>query len=287
MRLIISIPEMKAFSRATRKEGKVIAFVPTMGYLHEGHERLLTEAGRLGDVVVLSVFVNPSQFGLNGDFLEYPRDMERDKTIAVEHGVEVLFAPEVFEMYPEGYGTFVDVPGLADKLCGKSRPGHFRGVATIVAKLFNIVMPHKAIFGLKDYQQQLVIKRMAKDMDMDVEVVAIETVREADGLAMSSRNVYLSASERRVAAIIPKATAVAKEMVLRGERNSAAVIEAVKKVMEKEPSVVIDYASVCDVDNLDDVLVIKGRALLAMAIRLGKARLIDNCVLEPKMTSRR
>lgn len=287
MRLITSIPEMKAFSRATRKEGKVIAFVPTMGYLHEGHRRLLTEARQLGDAVVLSVFVNPSQFGANGDFLEYPRDMERDKTIAIEHGVEVLFAPEVSTMYPDGYGTFVDVPELADKLCGKSRPGHFRGVATVVAKLFNIVMPHKAIFGLKDYQQWLIIKKMAKDMDMDVEVVAIETVREADGLAMSSRNVYLSASERRVAAIIPKATAVVKEMVLRGERNSAAVIEAVKKVMEKEPSVVIDYASVCDVDNLDDVLVIKGRALLAMAIRLGKARLIDNCVLEPKMTSRR
>src|SRR3990167_1662468 len=151
-----------------------------MGYLHEGHKRLLIEAKKLGDATILSVFVNPSQFGLNEDFSRYPKDMERDKTIAIEHGVEVLFAPEVFEMYPEGYGTFVDVPEFADKLCGKSRPGHFRGVATIVAKLFNIVMPHKAVFGLKDYQQQLIIKRMAKDMDMDVEVVAIETVREAD-----------------------------------------------------------------------------------------------------------
>ena len=201
--------------------------------------------------------------------------------------MEVLFAPEVFEMYPEGYGTFVDVPGLADKLCGKSRPGHFRGVATIVAKLFNIVMPHKAIFGLKDYQQQLIIKRMAKDMDTDVQVIAIETVREADGLALSSRNVYLTASERRVAAIIPKAMAAAKEAVLKGERSGAAIEEIVKKIMEKEPSVVIDYLSVCDTDNLDDVSVIEGRALLAMAIRLGKARLIDNCVLEPKMTPRR
>ncbi|MEK7314448.1 MAG: pantoate--beta-alanine ligase [Deltaproteobacteria bacterium] len=287
MRRITSIPEMKAFSRAARKEGKFIAFVPTMGYLHEGHKRLLIEARQLCDVTVLSVFVNPSQFGLNEDFSEYPKDPERDKTIAIEHGVEVLFAPEVFEMYPEGYGTFVDVPGLADKLCGKSRPGHFRGVATIVAKLFNIVMPHKAIFGLKDYQQQLIIKRMAKDMDTDVQVIAIETVREADGLALSSRNVYLTASERRVAAIIPKAMAAAKEAVLKGERSGAAIEEIVKKIMEKEPSVVIDYVSVCDTDNLDDVSVIEGRALLAMAIRLGKARLIDNCVLEPKMTPRR
>lgn len=273
---------MKAFSMAMRKEGKRIAFVPTMGYLHEGHKRLLSEAGRLGDILVLSVFVNPSQFGLNEDFSRYPRDMERDKAIAIECGVDVLFAPEVLEMYPAGYGTFVDVPGLADKLCGKSRPGHFKGVSTIVMKLFNIVMPHKAIFGLKDYQQWLVIKKMAKDMDMDTEAVAIETVREADGLAMSSRNSYLSFEERRVAAIIPKAISVAKDVVLRGERNSALVIEAVKKTMEKEPFVVIDYVSVCDVDSLDEVEVIEGKALLAMAIRIGRTRLIDNCVLEPR-----
>src|SRR3990170_4128130 len=173
MRLITSIPEMKAFSMAARKDGLTIAFVPTMGYLHQGHKRLITEARRLCDVTVLSVFVNPSQFGLNEDFLEYPKDMERDKSVAIGCGVRVLFAPEVSEMYPEGYGTFVDVPDLADKLCGKSRPGHFRGVSTIAAKLFNIVAPHKAIFGLKDYQQWLIIKKMAKDTDMDVEVVAV------------------------------------------------------------------------------------------------------------------
>ncbi|MFZ3073499.1 MAG: pantoate--beta-alanine ligase [Thermodesulfobacteriota bacterium] len=287
MRRITGISEMKAFSRKARKEGKLIAFVPTMGYLHEGHKRLLAEAKQLGGLVVLSVFVNPSQFGLNEDFAKYPRDMERDKAIAIECGVDVLFAPEVSDMYPVGYGTFVDVPELADKLCGKSRPGHFKGVATVVAKLFNIVMPHKAFFGLKDYQQQLVIKKMAKDMDMDVEVVAIETVREADGLAMSSRNSYLSSEERRVAAIIPKAMAVAKDSVLRGESKGAAITEIVKKIMEKEPSVVIDYVSVCDTDNLDNVEVIQDRALLAMAVRLGKARLIDNCLLEPKMTPRR
>ncbi|HZX36304.1 MAG TPA: pantoate--beta-alanine ligase [Thermodesulfobacteriota bacterium] len=279
MRLITSIPEMKAFSTEARKEGRTIAFVPTMGYLHEGHRRLLIEAKKLGDATILSVFVNPSQFGANEDFAKYPRDMERDKAIAVEHGAEVLFAPEVFEMYPKGYGTFVDVPELADKLCGKSRPGHFRAVATIVAKFFNIVMPHKAIFGLKDYQQWLIIKKMVKDTDMDVEVVAVETVREADGLAMSSRNVYLSASERRAAAIIPKAMAAAREAVIKGERRGAAIEEIVKKIMEKEPSAVIDYVSVCDTDNLDGVEVIQGRALLAMAIRIGKARLIDNCLL--------
>ena len=279
MRIITSISEMKAFSRATRKDGLTIAFVPTMGYLHEGHKRLLTEARRLCDVTVLSVFVNQSQFGLSEDFLEYPKNMERDKSVAIGCGVRVLFAPRVSEMYPEGYGTFVDVPGLADKLCGKSRPGHFRGVATVVAKLFNIVAPHKAIFGLKDYQQQLIIKKMAKDTDMDVEVVAVETVREADGLAMSSRNVYLSASERRAAAIIPKAMAAAREAVIKGERRGAAIEEIVKKIMEKEPSAVIDYVSVCDTDNLDGVEVIQGRALLAMAIRIGKARLIDNCLL--------
>ena len=279
MRLITSIPEMKAFSTEARKEGRTIAFVPTMGYLHEGHRRLLIEAKKLGDATILSVFVNPSQFGANEDFAKYPRDMERDKAIAVEHGAEVLFAPEVFEMYPKGYGTFVDVPELADKLCGKSRSGHFRAVATIVAKFFNIVMPHKAIFGLKDYQQWLIIKKMVKDTDMDVEVVAVETVREADGLAMSSRNVYLSASERRAAAIIPKAMAAAREAVIKGERRGAAIEEIVKKIMEKEPSAVIDYVSVCDTDNLDGVEVIQGRALLAMAIRIGKARLIDNCLL--------
>lgn len=280
MRIIEDVLEMKAFSNEARRGGEVIVFVPTMGFLHDGHRKLLSTARKLGTVLVLSIFVNPAQFGPKEDFGSYPRDIERDLKMAREEGVDAVFTPTAAQMYPQGYQTTVNVEKLAQNLCGASRPGHFAGVATVVLKLFNTVVPHKALFGRKDYQQLLVIKRMVADLDLDIEIIGVDTVREADGLAMSSRNSYLSAQERKAAAAIPGALEAAKEAFRGGVRDSGRILAEVKKIIENEPLCAVEYVKVTDPETLADIKgEIKGGALVAVAVRLGKARLIDNIVL--------
>ncbi len=279
MKVIENVKEMQVFAENARARGQKIVLVPTMGFLHDGHRELLKTGRGLGDILVLSIFVNPTQFGPKEDFKTYPRDFEKDFRIAEECGVDCIFAPRAGEMYPEGYQTFVEVTEASKNLCGESRPGHFRGVATVVLKLFNIVMPHKAIFGKKDYQQLVVIKRLAEDLNLGVEIIGAETVREPDGLAMSSRNSYLTEAERKAARCIPDALKEAEKGFLKGERDSGAVIGTVKKIIEKEPSAVVEYVKVCDKDTLADLGRIEESALLAVAVKIGRARLIDNRIL--------
>jgi pantoate--beta-alanine ligase len=279
MKVVEDIGEMKNVSRGAHNLGLTVVLVPTMGYLHRGHMELIEKAGTIGDFLVVSIFVNPTQFGPKDDFSSYPHDIERDLKMAEEAGVGVVFHPSAEKIYPKAYQSFVDVEELGKKLCGASRPGHFRGVATVVLKLFNIIRPHRAVFGLKDYQQFLVIKRMVEDLNMDVEIVPVETVREPDGLAMSSRNSYLEPPERVAARIIPHSLDTARRAFSEGERKSVKVIEKVKKIIEKEPLAVIDYVQVCDPVTLRDLDRIGERALLALAVRIGQARLIDNCML--------
>ena len=280
MEVIKSPSEMQQKASAWRREGKVIAFVPTMGYFHEGHLSLMREGRERGDVLVVSIFVNPTQFGPGEDFDRYPRDMERDLRMAEEVGVDVIFAPTVEEMYPEGYQTYVEVEKVTKYLCGLSRPGHFRGVTTVVTKLFNIVKPHVALFGQKDYQQLITIQRMVKDLNMDVEIVGMPTVREEDGLAASSRNVYLSPEERKAALSLHRSLRRAEELFSEGVRESQRILEEVKKVLEAEPLVKIDYVHVCDPETLEDIEgPIGERALVAVAAKVGITRLIDNTLV--------
>jgi len=280
MEVIKSPSEMQQRASAWRREGKVIAFVPTMGYFHEGHLSLMREGRERGDVLVVSIFVNPTQFGPGEDFDRYPRDMERDLRMAEEVGVDVIFAPTVEEMYPEGYQTYVEVEKVTKYLCGLSRPGHFRGVTTVVTKLFNIVKPHVALFGQKDYQQLITIQRMVKDLNMDVEIVGMPTVREEDGLAASSRNVYLSPEERKAALSLHRSLRRAEELFSEGVRESQRILEEVKKVLEAEPLVKIDYVHVCDPETLEDIEgPIGERALVAVAAKVGITRLIDNTLV--------
>lgn len=271
---------MQDVSLSLRAKGETIVFVPTMGYLHDGHRALLREARKLGDVLVMSIFVNPAQFGPKEDLAAYPRDLERDLGMADEEGVDMVFTPSVGEMYPAGYSTYVDVVGISQTLCGASRPGHFRGVATVVLKLFNTVMPHRALFGKKDFQQLKVIERMVEDLDLRVEVVGMETVREPDGLAMSSRNSYLSPEERRAAASIPEAIKEARLLVSSGETRSGLVVEKVKKIIENEPLAVVDYIKVCREEDLGDAPFVTEDSRLFLAVKVGKARLIDNTRLK-------
>ncbi|MBI5560279.1 MAG: pantoate--beta-alanine ligase [Deltaproteobacteria bacterium] len=279
MEAIEKIEGMKEFSSRARASGKTIALVPTMGCLHRGHIELIKKAKTLCDIVVLSVFVNPAQFGPAEDYERYPRNMERDINAALREGVDVLFNPSAGEIYPEDYLTFVDVEKLPARLCGLSRPGHFKGVTTVVVKFFNIVMPHAAVFGLKDYQQQLIIKRMVKDLNMDVEIATVETVRDTDGLAMSSRNEYLSKSERAAARCVPRSIGAAEAAYLKGERDAANIIEKARGIIGGEPLVKSDYVVVCDPETLIPVEMIKGRAVILLAVRIGDVRLIDNCML--------
>jgi pantoate--beta-alanine ligase len=282
MRVISSIKEMSTLSENWRREGKVIAFVPTMGYFHAGHLSLMREGRRRGDVLVVSLFVNPIQFGPKEDLNQYPRNLERDKALAQKEGVDVLFVPKQEEMYPSGFQTFVEVTELTQHLCGLSRPGHFRGVTTVVTKLFNIVKPHIAIFGLKDYQQYLVIKRMVKDLNFDIEIIGCPIVREADGLAMSSRNEYLLPEQRKAALSLSKGLKLAQELVNAGERNAQIIINRVSNFIKQFPYTQIDYVKICDPETLEDLIEIKERALLALAVKVGRARLIDNTILEVK-----
>jgi pantoate--beta-alanine ligase len=276
MKTVASVAEMKALARAWAGEGKRIGFVPTMGYLHEGHLSLVRESKRRADVTVVSVFVNPTQFGPNEDFKKYPRDLAKDAAYLEGGGVDCLFHPEAAEVYPPGYRTFVEVEGLQDKLCGRSRPGHFRGVATVVLKLFEIVRPDLAFFGAKDAQQVLIIGRMAADLDLDVEVVACPLVREADGLALSSRNAYLSPEERQAALALSTSLRWAEKAAAAGERDAARLVAGVRSILEAEPLARIDYVEAVDPGTLEPVGEVRGEVLLALAVFLGSTRLIDN-----------
>jgi pantoate--beta-alanine ligase len=276
-----TVPEIRGFVKKNKLAGKTVGFVPTMGYLHEGHMSLVREAKKECSVVVASIFVNPLQFGPREDFAQYPRDLERDSGILEECGVDALFHPGQDQMYPAGFCTHVEVSGLTGCLCGKSRPGHFRGVATVVTKLFNIVQPDRAYFGQKDAQQLLVIKRMAQDLDMPVEVIAVPTVREDDGLAMSSRNVYLNPEQRAAAPVLYRSLQEAAGAAAGGERNVNKLVEMVKGRISGHGGAVIDYVEIRSLPDLDEIEMLDGPALMALAVRYGKTRLIDNIVLNP------
>lgn len=276
---IEGITQMRGVSRKAREEGKLIALVPTMGFFHEGHLSLIRKARKVGDLVVVSSFVNPSQFGPGEDYGAYPQEPERDRTLAEENGTDVLFSPSVEEMYPQGYSTWVEVEGLTEVLCGRSRPGHFRGVTTVVTKLFHIVQPHYAIFGQKDYQQAQVIKRMADDLNFDLRVLVEPTVRELDGLAMSSRNLYLTPAERKDAVILYRSLLRAQELVQDGERDAVRISDMIRKMIADVERAEIDYVSIVDGENLRPISQLKGKVLIALAVKIGKARLIDNILL--------
>lgn len=282
MREIRSIEEMHNFALRMKLRGKKIAFVPTMGALHEGHLSLVEEAKKRGEVVVVSIFVNPIQFGPKEDFARYPRNLKKDKKLLQNFDIDVLFVPDVFEIFPPGFKTYVEVEKLSQLMCGKSRPTHFRGVATIVAKLFNIVCPDVAIFGEKDFQQLVIIKQMVRDLNFPAEIVSCPTVREFDGLAMSSRNAYLTSSERKSATILYQALLLAKEEIEKGERDAQKIITKMRTLISLQPNVRIDYLVIVDPVNLEEVKKIKGKVLVALAAYLGKARLIDNMIVEGK-----
>ena len=276
MEIIRTVADMKARAAAWKTEGLSIGLVPTMGSLHEGHESLMDAARAASDRVVVSVFVNPIQFGPGEDYEAYPRDLERDARICERHGVDVVFHPEVDDMYAPAHNTFVVMETLTDSLCGASRPGHFRGVCTVVTKLFNIVQPHRAFFGQKDAQQLAIIMRMVSDLNMNLEVVGCPIVREEDGLAKSSRNTYLSTEERAAALCLSRAIFKAKEMIEGGERNSARVAQAVTETIEEEPLARIDYVEVVNLGNMQPVETLPERGLVAIAVYIGSTRLIDN-----------
>lgn len=279
MKIINSIVHMQALAIAPEREGRRIAFVPTMGYLHEGHASLLREGRKRGDVLVLSIFVNPIQFGKNEDLDSYPRNMDRDCQIADACGVDIVFIPTAAEMYPAGFQTGVTVRDISLPLCGASRPGHFDGVATVVTKLFNIVRPDVALFGRKDYQQLAVIRRMTADLNMPVEIVGMPIVREVDGLAMSSRNAYLSPDERQSALCLSRAVTRARELFAAGERSVEVLTRETRAVIEQEVAAAVDYVEFRDGATLDRLEIADGNTLLALAVKIGQTRLIDNTVL--------
>jgi len=281
MQIIEHIREMQRWSEIQRQRGERIVFVPTMGFLHDAHLSLVRDGKKRGDRVVVSIFVNPAQFSPNEDFAAYPRDFERDRGLLEREHADILFHPSVREIYPEGYQTHVDVDKLGVLLCGAHRPGHFQGVATVVAKLFNIVRPHVAIFGEKDYQQLQLVRRLARDLNFDIEIVGHPIVREADGLAMSSRNIYLSPEERQAALCLSRSLSRAACMVQRGETRGQVITDAVRAGIEKEPLARMEYVSLCDSATLEPVEEIEESALLALAVRIGKTRLIDNQILKP------
>ncbi len=279
---ITSVSEMTAASQQARRAGRRVGFVPTMGALHAGHISLVRAARAQTDVVVTSIFVNPKQFGPNEDFSKYPRTLDSDSALLGAEKTDYLFYPSVDEMYPRGATAWVEVEGISDKLDGRSRPGHFRGVTTVVAKLFNIVQPDLAFFGQKDAAQAAIIRKMVRDLNFDVEIVICPIVRERDGLAMSSRNVYLSPEERRQATVLSRSLKRVQALAAQGERDAARLAAAGKQVMNEEPSVRLDYFEVVAPDTLDPVADISQGALVAVAAYVGSTRLIDNVVLEPR-----
>lgn len=276
MKQISTVAEMR---RALADVHGSVGLVPTMGYLHAGHMALVERARRENDVVVVTIFVNPTQFGPEEDFARYPRDAQRDLGMLRKAGVDYVFTPEPPEIYPEGFSSYVTVEGLSDKLEGAFRPGHFRGVATVVAKLLNIIPAERAYFGQKDAQQVVVIRRMARDLNFRHQIVAVPTVREPDGLALSSRNVYLNGEERQSALVLSRALFAARDMYEKGERNAQEIRSAMRAMLEAEPGVKADYVTVSDPGSLEELDHIEWRALVALAARVGKTRLIDNVVL--------
>jgi pantoate--beta-alanine ligase len=281
MEIINRVTRMSSVGREIRGEGKTIGLVPTMGALHEGHLSLMSQAREMCDVVIASVFVNPTQFGAQEDLSRYPRDLARDAELAFTRNVDFIFAPSQEDMYPNGFATYVTVEGLSDKLEGASRPGHFRGVTTVVNKLFNIIQPHFAFFGRKDAQQVILIKRMVKDLALNTEIVIGPTVREEDGLALSSRNVYLSTEERKAATVLRRALEKCRSMYNGGERDSARLLNAMRAIIEAEALAKLDYVAISDTANLEPVTTVPyvSPTLVSMAVFFGKTRLIDNIVL--------
>jgi pantoate--beta-alanine ligase len=279
MEVIEQTDLMQHKAEELRLAGKVLGFVPTMGFFHEGHLELMRVAKKHCDVAIISIFVNPMQFGAKEDLAAYPRDLEGDLAKAREVGVDIAFVPTVDQMYPERFESRVSVEKVTKHLCGLSRPTHFDEVCTVVAKLFNITKPHLAVFGQKDYQQLTVISRMVKDLNMDLQILGVPTYREPDGLAMSSRNSHLNSEERKSALCLKKSMDLAGEMVAKGETRSAVIKKAIEDLIRSYPYTQIDYINLCDPVTLDDVDTLKGETLLALAVRVGKTRLIDNCVL--------
>ncbi len=272
---------MGQYSEDQRQNNRTIAFVPTMGFLHKGHLTLMEEGQKYADDLVVSIFVNPAQFGPNEDLDTYPRALERDLELCRKIGVSAVFTPDADAIYPDGFQTYVELTDLPLHLCGLSRPVFFRGIATVVTKLFNIVRPHTALFGQKDFQQLTIIKQMVKDLSFDIEIVGVPIVREDDGLAMSSRNKYLSPEERPNALLLHQSLNKAKTMVEQGEKDPKTVLEAALQILESCAEIKVDYVSLCDTTTLDEVAVIDQPVLMAIAVMLGKTRLIDNMVLEP------
>jgi pantoate--beta-alanine ligase len=280
MDVLKTIDEMKAWSRKMRQDGQTLGLVPTMGYLHAGHLSLARKSMSICDRTVVSIFVNPTQFGPHEDLDTYPRDLEADRKKLEQLGVDALFLPTKPDMYPKGFQTFVNVEEITDKLCGKSRSELFRGVTTIVLKLFNIVQPHSAIFGEKDRQQLEVIRKMVNDLNLDVEVVGLPIIRESDGLAMSSRNKYLGKIERKTALSLHEALQQAQQWVAQGESSVDTLRTRMRNIIEREGQAQVDYISVCDPKRFEELEEIQGQAMIALAVHVGKARLIDNCLIE-------
>ncbi|MBA4392384.1 MAG: pantoate--beta-alanine ligase [Desulfobacca sp.] len=280
MKTIKEINQMQAMADEFRQAGKKIALIPTMGALHEGHLSLMDYGRKKADIVVVSIFVNPIQFGPKEDFEKYPRDLAGDSQMTEKRGVDIIFSPETGAFYSQSFQTYVSVEGVTQNLCGASRPGHFRGVTTVVCKLFHIVKPHLAIFGQKDFQQVCAIQQMVEDLNMDIEVVGRPTVREADGLAMSSRNVYLSPEERVSAQSLSRALKEAQALFQKGERKTVVLLNQVLSLIKQHTNIIIDYAKICHPKTLEENSVIEGRGVLALAVWCGTTRLIDNCVLE-------
>lgn len=278
MKIVGTVKEVREQVKEWKKQGLSVGFVPTMGYLHEGHKSLMAAARKGNDKVVVSIFVNPMQFGPTEDLATYPRDLNHDAALCESAGVDLIFHPEAEEMYEKDFCSFVDMTGLTEGLCGKTRPIHFRGVCTVVNKLFNIVTPDHAYFGQKDGQQLAVIKRMVRDLNMDIEIVGCPIVREEDGLAKSSRNTYLSSEERKAALILSKTVALGKELA-KTEKDANKVVEAMKKNIETEPLAKIDYVEAVDALSMAPVEKLEGTCMLAMAVYIGKTRLIDNTLI--------
>ncbi|QPJ65781.1 MAG: pantoate--beta-alanine ligase [Candidatus Nitrohelix vancouverensis] len=280
MQIVKTVGEMKSIARAIRSNGENIGFTPTMGCLHAGHMSLVAKSKSECDRSVASIFINPAQFGPTEDLAVYPQSIDQDIALLSEAGVDYLFYPDAAEIYPDGFKTHVEVEGITQFLCGASRPGFFRGVATVVLKLFNIVAPHKAYFGEKDWQQLRVIETLVRDLNLDVEICAAPLIRDEDGLAMSSRNRYLTTRQRQSALKINRALSLARDKIQSGEHRSESIRQLLREFIAEEPETEIDYISICDANNLSEKEIIDGKALIALAVKVGSARLIDNCIVE-------
>ena len=280
MEITGAIEEVRKQVKEWRRQGLSVGLVPTMGYLHEGHKSLIERAVAENDRVVVSDFVNPIQFGINEDLATYPRDIEADKRLCGQAGAHLIFHPQPAEMYAPDFSTYVEMQEVSEGLCGKTRPTHFRGVCTVVCKLFHIVMPDRAYFGQKDAQQLAVIRRMVRDLDMDIQIVGCPIIREPDGLAKSSRNTYLNEEERKAALVLSKAVFHGQDMMEKGERDAGTILSSMKKLIEAEPLAKIDYVEMVDADTIAPLAKAQGRVLTAMAVYIGSTRLIDNFIME-------